>query len=57
MTIKKIVNYQIPEYKLHASDFGITPSSTSKPQEDSGITNDSSNLNDPGSFFNQETGN
>ena len=57
LTIKKIVNYQIPEYKLHAADFDITPSSTSGSQEDSGITNDSSNLNDPGSFFNQETGN
>jgi hypothetical protein len=57
LTIKKIVNYQIPEYKLHAADFGITPSSTNTPQEDSGITNDSSNLNTPGSFFNQETGN
>ena len=57
LTIKKIVNYQIPEYKLHAADFGITPSSTNTSQEDSGITNDSSNLNTPGSFFNQETGN
>ena len=57
LTIKKIVNYQIPEYKLHAADFGITPSSTNGSQEDSGITNDSSNLNDPGSFFNQKTGN
>ena len=57
LTIKKIVNYQIPEYKLHAADFGITPSNTSTPQEDSGTANDSSNLNNPGSFFNQETGN
>ena len=57
LTIKKIVNYQIPEYKLQAADFGITPSSTNTPQEDSGITNDSSNLNTPSSFFNQETGN
>lgn len=59
LTIKKILNYQIPEYKLHASDFGTTPSSTSTTQENSETTttNDSSNLNNPGSFFNQETGN
>lgn len=57
LTIKKITNYQIPEYKLHAADFGITPSSTSTTQEGAETTNDSSNLNNPGSFFNQETGN
>ncbi|BBM56391.1 hypothetical protein JMUB4039_0358 [Leptotrichia trevisanii] len=59
LTIKKILNYQIPEYKLHASDFGTTPSSTSTIQENSETTttNDSSNLNNPASFFNQETGN
>ena len=59
LTIRKIVNYQIPEYRLHASDFGTTPASTSTTQEDSetNTTNDSPNLNNPGTFFNQETGN
>ncbi len=55
LTIKKIINYQIPEYKLHASEFGITPANTTP--ENSETINDSSNLNNPGSFFEQENGN
>ncbi|ERK49155.1 hypothetical protein [Leptotrichia sp. oral taxon 879] len=60
LTIQKINNYRIPEYKLHP-ELGYTapPSSDVAPvtasQEDS---LDNSNLNnDTGSFFNQETGN
>ena len=57
LTIKKIVNYQIPELKLHAAEFGITPSNTDTTQENSETPNDSSSLSNPGTFFNQETGN
>ncbi len=58
LTIRKIVNYQIPEYRLHPSEYNVTPSNTSTTPEDSETTtNDSSNLNNPGSSLNQETGN
>ena len=60
LTIQKINNYRIPEYKLHP-ELGYTAPSSSDvapvtaSQEDS---LDNSNLNnDTGSFFNQETGN
>ena len=63
LTIQRINNYRIPEYKLHpelGSGYTSTPSNldaapVTAPQEDS---LDNSNLNnDTGSFFNQETGN
>ena len=59
LTINKIINYQIPEYRLHASEFGVTPANTDIPQENTGTgtTDNSSNLNNPGSFFEQENGN
>ena len=60
LTIQRINNYRIPEYKLHP-ELGYTAPSNldvapvTAPQEDS---LDNSNLNnDTGSFFNQETGN
>ena len=61
LTIQRINNYRIPEYKLHP-ELGYTAPSNSDvapvtaPQEDS-LDNSNLNNNDTGSFFNQETGN
>ena len=63
MTIKKITNYQIPEDRLHPSAFGLPSSSTTNTETNentTGVPNDETkapntpNLNNTGSFFNQE---
>lgn len=63
MTIKKITNYQIPEDRLHPSVFGLPSSSINTETTNdntAGVSNNETetpntpNLNNTGSFFNQE---
>lgn len=62
ITIKKVTNYQIPEDRLHPSEFGLpSPSTTdTKTNENTGVSDDKSevpntpNLNNTGSFFEQK---
>ncbi len=65
ITIKKVTNYQIPEDRLHPSAFGLPSSSTTNTNTETnenttGVSNDETkapntpNLNNTGSFFNQE---
>ena len=64
MTIKKITNYQIPEDRLHPSVFGLPSSSTTNTEttndNTAGVSNNETetpntpNLNNTGSFFNQQ---
>ena len=63
ITIKKVTNYQIPEDRLHPSAFGLPSSSTTNTETNentTGVPNDETkapktpNLNNTGSFFNQE---
>ena len=53
VTIKKINNYQVPEDRLHASEYE-TPASTNSSNNENTVNDDASNLNNTG---NQETGN
>ena len=60
ITIKKVTNYQIPEDRLHPSVFGLPSSSTNTETTNdntAGVSNNETetpNLNNTGSFFNQE---
>ena len=63
ITIKKVTNYQRPEDRLHPSAFGSPSSSTTNTETNentTGVSNDETkapntpNLNNTGSFFNQE---
>ena len=53
ITIKKINNYQIPEDRLHASEYA-SPASTNSNNSENTANDDAPNLNNTG---NQETGN
>ena len=53
VTIKKINNYQVPEDRLHASEYE-TPASTNSSNNENTSNDDAPNLNNTG---NQETGN
>ena len=53
VTIKKINNYQIPEDRLHASEYA-SPASTNSSNNENTSNDDAPNLNNTG---NQETGN
>ena len=53
VTIKKIINYQVPEDRLHASEYE-TPASTNSSNNENTANDDAPNLNNTG---NQETGN
>ena len=55
ITIKKINNYQIPEDRLHPFEF--KSSTTNNTSNDETETPSTPNLNNTGSFFNQENQN
>lgn len=54
MTIKKITNYQIPEDRLHPFEFETPSSTTTNTTNDETDAPSTPNLNNTGSFFNQQ---
>ena len=54
MTIKKITNYQIPEDRLHPFEFETPSSTTTNTTNDEIDVPSTPNLNNTGSFFNQQ---
>ena len=54
ITIKKITNYQIPEDRLHPFEFEIPSSTTTNTTNDETDAPSTPNLNNTGSFFNQQ---
>ena len=54
ITIKKITNYQIPEDRLHPFEFETPSSTTTNTTNDETDAPSTPNLNNTGSFFNQQ---
>ena len=54
ITIKKITNYQIPEDRLHPFEFETPSSTTTNTTNDEIDVPSTPNLNNTGSFFNQQ---
>ena len=54
ITIKKITNYQIPEDRLHPFEFETPSSTTTNTTNDETDVPSTPNLNNTGSFFNQQ---
>ena len=54
ITIKKITNYQIPEDRLHPFEFETLSSTTTNTTNDETDAPSTPNLNNTGSFFNQQ---
>ena len=54
ITIKKITNYQIPEDRLHPFEFETPSSTTTNTTNDETNAPSTPNLNNTGSFFNQQ---
>ena len=54
ITIKKITNYQIPEDRLHPFEFETPSSTTANTTNDEIDVPSTPNLNNTGSFFNQQ---